>query len=182
VYGKGGQTRGFLDLRDTVRCIEIACLHPADPGECRVFNQFTEQFSVLDLARMVQTAGEKMGLAVEVDHLPNPRVEAEQHYYNAKHSKLVDLGLKPHYLSDSLLDSLINIAVKYRDRIDPSLMLPQVDWRRTRNDHRHKERAPVSTLASGPQFRGGGVSDTKTNRASGPAIGTKVARVGRNRP
>jgi UDP-sulfoquinovose synthase len=181
VYGKGGQTRGFLDLRDTVRCIEIACLHPADPGECRVFNQFTEQFSVLDLARMVQTAGEKMGLAVEVDHLQNPRVEAEQHYYNAKHSKLLDLGLKPHVLSDSLLDSLINIAVKYRDRIDPSLMLPQVDWRRTRNEHRRKESARVSTPASRPQFRGGGVSDTKTNRAPGPAIGTQIARVGRNR-
>jgi len=138
VYGKGGQTRGFLDIRDTVRCIEIACLNPANPGECRVFNQFTEQFSVLDLARMVQAAGEKMGLAVEIDHLQNPRVEAEQHYYNAKHSKLIDLGLKPHFLSDSLLDSLMNIAVKYRNRIDPSLMLPQVDWRHPSNDRRRR--------------------------------------------
>jgi len=138
VYGKGGQTRGFLDIRDTVRCIEIACLNPADRGECRVFNQFTEQFSVLDLARMVQAAGEKMGLAVEIDHLQNPRVEAEQHYYNAKHSKLIDLGLKPHLLSDSLLDSLMNIAVKYRNRIDPSLMLPQVDWRHPSNDRRRR--------------------------------------------
>jgi UDP-sulfoquinovose synthase len=138
VYGKGGQTRGFLDIRDTVRCIEIACLYPAAPGECRVFNQFTEQFSVLDLARMVQTAGEKMGLAVEIDHLQNPRVEAEQHYYNAKHSKLVDLGLEPHFLSDSLLDSLMNIAVKHRNRIDPSLMLPQVDWRRPANHRRRR--------------------------------------------
>ncbi|HYL69099.1 MAG TPA: NAD-dependent epimerase/dehydratase family protein [Candidatus Limnocylindria bacterium] len=136
VYGKGGQTRGFLDLRDTVRCIEIACLNPADRGECRVFNQFTEQFSVLDLARMVQAAGEKMGLAVEIDHLLNPRVEAEDHYYNAKHSKLIDLGLKPHFLSDSLLDSLMNIAVKYRDRIDSSMMLPHVDWRHPSNDRR----------------------------------------------
>ena len=138
VYGKGGQTRGFLDIRDTVRCIEIACLNPADRGECRVFNQFTEQFSVQDLARMVQAAGEKMGLAVEIDHLQNPRVEAEQHYYNAKHSKLIDLGLKPHLLSDSLLDSLMNIAVKYRNRIDPSLMLPQVDWRHPSNDRRRR--------------------------------------------
>jgi UDP-sulfoquinovose synthase len=139
VYGKGGQTRGFLDIRDTVRCIEIACLNPAAPGECRVFNQFTEQFSVLDLARMVQAAGEKMGLAVEVDHLQNPRVEAEEHYYNAKHSKLLDLGLKPHFLVDSLLDSLMNIAVKNRSRIDPSMMLPQVDWRHPSNDRRRRE-------------------------------------------
>src|SRR6266566_3001504 len=123
VYGKGGQTRGFLDIRDTVRCIEIACNNPAARGECRVYNQFTEQFSVMDLARLVEGAAKKMGVPVEVDHIPDPRVEAEQHYYNAKHSKLIDLGLKPHYLSDSLLDSLMNIALKYRDRVDASLML-----------------------------------------------------------
>jgi UDP-sulfoquinovose synthase len=146
VYGKGGQTRGFLDIRDTVRCVEIACLNPAAQGECRVFNQFTEQFSVLDLARLVQTAGEKLGLAVEVDHLPDPRVEAEQHYYNAKHSKLIELGLEPHLLSDSLLDSLMNVALKYRDRIDPAVMLPQINWRQPRNERRvqtSREAVPV---------------------------------------
>jgi UDP-sulfoquinovose synthase len=133
VYGKGGQTRGFLDIRDTVRCIELACLNPAEPGECRVFNQFTEQFSVLELAELVRTAALKLGLHVDVEHLPGPHVESEQHYYNAKHSKLIDLGLQPHYLSDSLLDSLMNIAVRYQDRIDTSLFLPQVQWRNTRN-------------------------------------------------
>jgi UDP-sulfoquinovose synthase len=133
VYGKGGQTRGFLDIRDTVRCIEIACLNPAQRGEFRVFNQFTEQFSVLDLAHMVQKEGKKLGLNVEVNHLPDPRVEAESHYYNAKHSKLIELGLVPHLLSDSLLDSLMNIAIKYRDRIDPAMMLPRVNWREARN-------------------------------------------------
>ncbi|MGH7973663.1 MAG: NAD-dependent dehydratase, partial [Limisphaerales bacterium] len=133
VYGKGGQTRGFLNIRDTVRCIELACLNPANPGECRVFNQFTEQFSVLDLARMVQSAGRTMGLEVEIDHLVSPRVEAEQHYYNAKHSKLIDLGLRPHHLSDSLLDSLLNIAVTYQHRVDISLFLPQVNWKNVKN-------------------------------------------------
>jgi UDP-sulfoquinovose synthase len=129
VYGKGGQTRGFLDIRDTVRCVEIACLNPPARGECRVFNQFTEQFSVLELAEMVQAAGTKLGLNVQIDRLPDPRVEAEEHYYNAKHSKLIHLGLQPHYLSDSLLDSLMNIAMTYRDRIDTSLILPRVNWR-----------------------------------------------------
>ena len=146
VYGRGGQTRGFLDIRDTVRCIEIACLNPAAPGECRVFNQFTEQFSVMDLARMVQTAGRKIGLKVEIDHLPDPRVELEEHYYNAKHSKLVDLGLKPHLLSESLLDSMMNIAVRYRDRVDLSLMLPKVNWRQTRNDR--KQQTSTAATAS----------------------------------
>ncbi len=136
VYGKGGQTRGFLDIRDTVRCIELACLNPSGPGECRVFNQFTEQFSVLDIAELVRTAAAHMGLTVEINHLPDPRVEAEQHYYNAKHSKLIDLGLKPHFLSDSLLDSLMNIAVKYSDRIDRSTLYPTVNWRSVRNERR----------------------------------------------
>ena len=136
VYGKGGQTRGFLDIRDTVRCIELACLNPAARGECRVFNQFTEQFSVLELARMVQSAARQVGMPVEIDFLPPPRVEAESHYYNAKHSKLIDLGLEPHFLSDSLLDSLMNIAIKYSDRIDSSLFLPQVEWRNPRNRRR----------------------------------------------
>src|SRR5215813_8865375 len=133
VYGRGGQTRGFLDIRDTVRCIELAVLNPATPGECRVFNQFTEQFSVLDLARMIHTAGEKLGLTMKIDHLSDPRVEAEEHYYNARHSKLIELGLEPHLLSDSLLDSLMNVAIKYRDRIDMSVMLPRVNWRQPRN-------------------------------------------------
>jgi UDP-sulfoquinovose synthase len=147
VYGKGGQTRGFLDIRDTVRCIELACLNPAKEGEFRVFNQFTEQFSVLDLAHLVQTAGSKMGFSVELKHLPDPRVEAEAHYYNAKHSKLIELGLKPHLLSDSLLDSLMNIAVKYRDRIDAATMAPQVNWRSPRNV-RAQSTKPDAVLAS----------------------------------
>ncbi len=147
VYGKGGQTRGFLDIRDTVRCIELACLNPGKEGEFRVFNQFTEQFSVLDLAHMVKTAGGQMGFNVEINHLPDPRVEAEAHYYNAKHSKLLELGLKPHLLSDSLLDSLMNIAVKYRDRIDAATMAPQVNWRSPRN-LRTQATKPDEVLAS----------------------------------
>ncbi|BAY25206.1 NAD-dependent epimerase/dehydratase [Calothrix sp. NIES-2100] len=130
VYGKGGQTRGFLDIRDTVRCIEIAIANPAQPGEFRVFNQFTEQFSVGDLAIMVKKAGNAMGLNVEVDHLDNPRVEKEEHYFNAKNTKLLDLGLEPHYLSDSLLDSLLNFAIKYQKRVDNKQILPKVSWHR----------------------------------------------------
>jgi len=147
VYGKGGQTRGFLDIRDTVRCVEIACLNPAGKGEFRVFNQFTEQFSVLDLASMVQTAGKKLGLQVDVDHLPDPRVEAEEHYYNAKHSKLIELGLVPHLLSDSLLDSLMNIAMRYRDRVDTSMMMPKVNWRQARNE-RHVQPSRLTAVPS----------------------------------
>jgi UDP-sulfoquinovose synthase len=149
VYGKGGQTRGFLDIRDTVRCVEIACLNPAAQGECRVFNQFTEQFSVLDLARIVQTAGARLGLTVRVDHLADPRVEAQEHYYNAKHSKLIELGLEPHLLSDSLLDSLMNVAMKYRDRIDPTVMLPRVNWREPHNERREQGIREIASRIEG---------------------------------
>lgn len=131
VYGRGGQTRGFLDIRDTVRCVEIAVNNPADAGQFRVFNQFTEQFSVNELAQKVKEAGEKMGMDVTIEHIDNPRVEKEQHYYNARNTSLLDLGLQPHYLSDSLLDSLLNFAVKYRDRVDLKQVMPRVTWRGT---------------------------------------------------
>src|SRR3954466_9953543 len=136
VYGSGGQTRGYLDIRDTVRCIELACLNPAEAGEMRVFNQFTEQFSISQLADLVVDAAEKLGITAQVQALENPRVEAEDHYYNAAHTALLDLGLEPHYLSDSLLDSLVNIAIEHRDQVDPELILPRVDWRRSSNSLR----------------------------------------------
>ena len=107
-----------------------------------MFNQFTEQFSVLELANMVKVGGEKLGLKVDVVHLPDPRVEAEAHYYNAKNSNLLDLGLQPHKLSDSLIDSMINVALKYKDRIDQSVFLPQVNWRNATNSRSHAVKSP----------------------------------------
>jgi UDP-sulfoquinovose synthase len=129
VYGKGGQRRSFLDIRDTVRCIEIAVANPAEKGEFRVFNQFTEQFNVLELAQMVMRIGCETGLKVQINHLPNPRVEKEEHYYNAKNTQLRDLGLEPHLLSESLLDSLIHFAIRFKDRVDTTQILPHVTWR-----------------------------------------------------
>lgn len=134
VYGKGGQTRGFLDIRDTVRCVELAIAHPAQFGEMRVFNQFTEQFSVKELADTVARGARSMGLGdVEVRHVPNPRVEKEEHYYNAKHSKLEHLGLQPHLLNDSVVESLLRFAHEYRHHADSNLVMPAVDWSRTKN-------------------------------------------------
>ncbi|XP_024542595.1 UDP-sulfoquinovose synthase, chloroplastic [Selaginella moellendorffii] len=130
VYGKGGQTRGYLDIRDTVRCVELAIANPAKLGEFRVFNQFTEQFSVNELAKLVTKAGEKLGIEVKTQSVPNPRVEAEEHYYNAKHTKLMELGLEPHFLSEGLLDSLLNVAIKYAARINTSLIMPDVSWKK----------------------------------------------------
>lgn len=128
VYGRGQQTRGFLNIRDTLHCVELALLNPARRGEFRVFNQFTEQFSVSQLADLVRTAAAKLGYSVDIDHVKNPRVEMEEHYYNARHTKLLDLGLDPHYLSQTLIDSMMDKIARYRDHIDVTLIPPQTRW------------------------------------------------------
>jgi UDP-sulfoquinovose synthase len=129
VYGKGSQTRGFLNLRDTLQCVELALLNPAKAGEFRVFNQFTEQFSLNQLADMVQRVGNAHGLNVRVDHIANPRTEQEEHYYNAVHSALPDLGLKPFLLNDDVLDHMLEMAAQNKERIDQEVLLPHVKWK-----------------------------------------------------
>jgi UDP-sulfoquinovose synthase len=129
VYGKGGQTRGFLNIRDTLQCVELAVKHPAAEGEYRVFNQFTEQFTVRQLAETVARAAVELGLQVEVASVEDPRVEKEEHYYNAKNTKLLDLGLQPHYLSDELITSMLGKIMQYRDRISRDRIMPSIRWR-----------------------------------------------------
>jgi UDP-sulfoquinovose synthase len=126
VYGEGGQTRGLIDIRDTVECIRLACENPADRGEFRVFNQMTESMSVLEIAKLVADLHPN---SVTVDHLENPRVELESHYYNVVHTGLVGLGLEPHLLSDTLLTSLYAIADKHKDRADINALIPRVNWK-----------------------------------------------------
>ena len=128
VYGSGGQTRGYIDIRDTVRCIELACLSPAAPGEFRVFNQFTEQFSVMELAEIVQRAGKEHGLDVRIEPIDNPRIELEEHYYNPKHTKLLDLGLQPHFLSETLVESMFGVIERHKDRVITEAILPRDRW------------------------------------------------------
>jgi UDP-sulfoquinovose synthase len=145
VYGKGGQTRGFLDIRDTVRCVELAIENPPQEGEFRVFNQFTEEFSVMGLAQKVREASSKLGIEARIENLPNPRVEAEEHYYKAAHTKLLDLGLEPHYLGESLLDSLLNIALEYKERVDYEAITPKVSWREGQKKPLEKEKQKAPT-------------------------------------
>lgn len=128
VYGKGGQTRGYLNLLDTLQCVQLAAENPAAAGELRVLNQFTECFTVNDLAERVKAAGKRVGLNVKIDHLQNPRKEAEEHYYNPTHSGLMDLGLKPHHLSEELLISMLERLILYRDQIDVAKIRPRVTW------------------------------------------------------
>jgi UDP-sulfoquinovose synthase len=129
VYGEGGQTRGFLNIRDTLQCVELAAENPADLGEFRVFNQFTEQFSVAELADLVKRSGAELGYEVQVQSYPNPRIEAERHYYNAANTKLIDLGLKPHYLGEELVRSMLKIIQRYKGRVIERAILPRTRWR-----------------------------------------------------
>jgi UDP-sulfoquinovose synthase len=128
VYGRGGQTRGMLDIRDTLACVELALLNPAEKGEYRVFNQFTETFSVMQMADIVIEAYPGK---VHVEEVEDPRVEQEEHYYRAAHTKLLDLGLLPHLLEASTIRSLLAVADRHRDRVDMDAIGPTVDWRRT---------------------------------------------------
>src|SRR5690242_20107487 len=129
VYGEGGQTRGFLNIRDTLQCVDLAANNPADLGEFRVFNQFTEQFSVAELAELVKRSGGELGYEVEVNSYPNPRIEAEHHYYNAANTKLIDLGLKPHYLGEELVRSMLKTIERYKGRVIERAILPRTRWK-----------------------------------------------------
>src|SRR5687768_11375443 len=128
VYGKGGQTRGFLNIIDTLQCVRLAVENPADKGEFRVFNQFTEQWSVRDLAELVHRVAGSLGINVTVDSVPDPRIEAEEHYYNATHTKLLELGLEPHLLTDEVVAHLIETIQRYKDRILLRPIAPKTTW------------------------------------------------------
>jgi UDP-sulfoquinovose synthase len=128
VYGKGGQTRGYLNLIDTIKCVELAALNPAEQGDFRVMNQFTEQFTVNQLVKMVRAAANHLNIQVKVDHIENPRNEAEEHYYEAEHSKLPDLGLEPTLLSIDRLVKMLEFVQKYKANIDINQIQPKVKW------------------------------------------------------
>ena len=128
VYGKGGQIRGYLNLKDTLQCVRLAAEKPAATGELRVFNQFTEQFSVNELADRVKRAGTGMGLPVEIASIPNPRKEREEHYYNAQHSGLLELGLQPHFMTDDVLAAMLETIISHKANIDPGKIMPRVRW------------------------------------------------------
>jgi UDP-sulfoquinovose synthase len=128
VYGKGGQMRGYLNLKDTLQCVELAMTHPAERGQLRILNQFTETFSVNQLAARVQQVGTRLGLKVEINHLENPRKEKEEHYYHPRHHGLLELGLQPHYMTDDVLAQMLERVLQYKERIDTRKILPRVKW------------------------------------------------------
>jgi len=130
VYGSGGQTRGYLNIIDTLQCVDLVLQNPAERGELRILNQFTESLSVNELADRVQAAGKHLDLDVQIEALVNPRKEAEDHYYNPAHQGLLDLGLEPHLMTDDVLVEMLEVVHEHRDQIRPEVVLPRVRWAR----------------------------------------------------
>jgi UDP-sulfoquinovose synthase len=130
IYGEGGQTRGLIDIRDTVECLRLTSEQPAERGEFRVFNQMTESMTITEIAKVVATSYPR---EVSIENIENPRVEAEEHYYHVVHTGLVDLGLAPHCLSETLISSMFAVAERYKHRVDGAALLPLVNWRRAAN-------------------------------------------------
>ena len=129
VYGSGSQQRAFLNIRDTLQCVELATRTPAAAGEMRVFNQFTEAFSVMQLATEVCNAANSLGYNARIEHCDNPRVELEDHYYNPTHTGLVDLGLKPRLLSEELIETMLHTVERFKDRVSLRAIAPATQWR-----------------------------------------------------
>jgi UDP-sulfoquinovose synthase len=128
LYGSGGQTRGFLNIKDTLQSLELAAAQPVERGDLRILNQFTEQFSVRQLAEQVRTAARSSGYQTEIQTIKNPRKEMDSHYFNAAHQGLLDMGLKPHLLTTEIISEMISVIAKYQDRIDHSKVMPRFSY------------------------------------------------------
>lgn len=128
VYGGGGQTRGYLNLRDTLQCVQLATENPVDLGELRIFNQLTETFTVNELAEKIKSVGNKQGLDVTINSIPNPRKEKEEHYYNPKYSGLRELGLEPNFLTDDVIAAMLERVIVNKERIVVDRIMPRVRW------------------------------------------------------
>jgi len=128
VYGKGGQTRGYLNIIDTLNCVRLAVESPPKAGKLRILNQFVETFSVNDLAERILNVGNQMGFKVRIRAIENPRKEAEDHYYNPAHSGLLELGLEPKYLTDDVLAELMEIVIGHKDKINQDIIFKGVQW------------------------------------------------------
>ena len=128
VYGQGGQTRGYLNIKDTLQCVNLATQNPAQKGELNIYNQIMETFSANTLAKLTKTVGDKLGYNVKIDHIENPRKEAEEHYYNPTYQGLLDLGVSPHYLTEESMTGIFNIVEKHKDNIRKEIIFKGVKW------------------------------------------------------
>ncbi|MCK4824471.1 NAD-dependent epimerase/dehydratase family protein, partial [bacterium] len=128
VYGGGGQTRGYLNIKDTLQCIHISEKKSANNGELRIFNQIMETFSANELAEMIKRVGDSRGHNVEINHIANPRKEEEEHYYNPVFHGLIEQGVKPNYLTDHVMSDMFGIVEQYKDNIRSDVIYKGIQW------------------------------------------------------
>jgi UDP-sulfoquinovose synthase len=128
VYGKGEQTRGYLNIKDTLQCVHAAEKTPAQQGELRIFNQIMETFSANELAGKVQKVGRELDIDVKIDHIENPRKEAEEHYYNPAYKGLQEIGVEPHFLTDEVMKNMFKDVLKHKENIRKDVIFKGVKW------------------------------------------------------
>ena len=130
VYGLGSQRRGFLTLKDSMQCLTLALENPPSVGEYRVFNQFAQVYSIVELALKVQKVARTLGLNVAVRHLENPRCELEEHYYQPEHQHLLDLGYHPSQDTEAEISLMLQDLLRHCDRIQmkKEILIPEYHW------------------------------------------------------
>lgn len=128
VYGKGGQTRGYLNINDTLQCVHMSEKTPAEKGELRIYNQIMETLSVNQLAEITCRVGKALGYEVEVKSIDNPRREAEEHYYNPTYQGLIEIGVVPHYLTDEVMANMFKVVERYKENIRKDVIFKGIRW------------------------------------------------------
>lgn len=128
VYGMGGQTRGYLNIRDTLQCVHMSEKTPAARGQLRIFNQIMETFSANELAEKVRHVGRTLGYEVRIDHIENPRKEAEEHYYNPTYQGVLEIGVEPHYLTDDVLTGMFRAVERHKQNIRKEVIFRGIKW------------------------------------------------------
>ena len=128
VYGKGNQTRGYINIKDTLQCVYAVTKSQPESGKLNIYNQVMETFSVNELAEKVSKVGIKRGYDVKIQTYDNPRNEAEEHYYNPKYQKLLDLGVQPHFLTDDSLNSIFSIVEEHQKGIKDDIIFMNIKW------------------------------------------------------
>ena len=128
VYGSGGQTRGYLNIKDVLQCVYMTERSPSKKGELRIFNQIMETFTVSELANLTKKVGDSLGFSVQIKSIPNPRTESENHYYNPSYQGLQDLGVKPHFLTENEMSNIFSIVNKYAHNINKELFIKGIKW------------------------------------------------------
>jgi len=128
VYGKGGQTRGYLNIKDTLQCVYLSAVTPAKKGSLRIFNQIMETFSVNELAELTSRVGRRFGLDVKIESVDNPRIEQEDHYYNPDYQGLLELGVEPHYLNEESMGEMFEVVFEHQQNIRKDIIFKGYKW------------------------------------------------------